>query len=142
MAKVRKWKETLVLACVTLLMSVTQGWSRGRSDTATRGNLEYSRMISGITGKMAIGFELTSHKPYLRVVRASRIPVPVPLTPGAFLAMAALVADALPTPTSACGTGGGTTHGTSGCYTVKCPCDGICDSCGLGTCNNTFCVCC
>jgi len=35
MAKVQKWKETLVLAFAALLLSVTQAWPRGTCDAAS-----------------------------------------------------------------------------------------------------------
>ncbi len=89
MARARKWKETLVLACVTLLMSVTQGWSRETRDAATHGNLEYSRLITGVAGKTAFGVELMARRPFVRLIRTSRVPLPIALAPGALMAMAA-----------------------------------------------------
>ncbi len=165
MAKVRRWKETLLLACVTLFLSVAQGWPRGTRNVASSTYPVYSRLVTRANGKTALGVELSARKPYVRLVRASQAPVRMPLAAGAYVAMAgaplaapaAASAAASSCPVSCntvdapccsitaasccdhyCGIGGGS------CYTVACTggfngtVTTLCNTCGEGTCVN-FC---
>src|SRR5574340_1440761 len=143
MAQVRRWKETVILACVTFLMSAAQAWPRGTRETANGGNLEYSRLIVGLNGMTPVGVELMPQKPYARLVRTSRVPVPPPQVPGAYVALAsAPVAGDAASVVPECGTtgGGGGTTGTSySCWSVSCFYGSRCLTCGHGTCISRCC---
>ena len=163
MAKVRRWKETCVLACVTLLLSVAQGWSREARDSSGPGHPVYSRLITATKGKNAVGIELTPQTPYVRLVRTSQVPLQAPLAASAYVAMVALpVASAEAAPAlagSACGTCRTSTHACCSvinstccdaycsphsCWTISCMGfsggASYCNTCGFGTCNGV-CVC-
>lgn len=88
MARIRKWQETLMLVSVALFFSLAQVWPLRARDTAGRDHAAFSRMITGTSQKTALGLELMAQKPYVRLVRASSLPVAMPLTAGAFVAMA------------------------------------------------------
>lgn len=152
MAQVLKWQEKLVLACAALLFSVTSGLGLGPRDSASAHRSSSSHVM--IVGKS--GFELAAHRPYLRLVHASPIPVSLPLATGAYVAMANAAASAdaqgdVAAPAaeaaSACGTHtGGGGGGGGGCWTLYCsgsfegkpPGQHTCQTCGYGTCG----VCC
>lgn len=145
MARVLKWQQKLVLGLAALLLSVTSGLGLGPRDSATASRSSSSRVA--IVGKS--GVELIAHKPYLRLVHASTIPVSLPLATGAYVAMASAASAAAPpdaTATAApdadaaasCGGGGGTTcinscGGTHRCHTIICS-DAECVTCENGTC--------
>lgn len=142
MAKVLRWKEKLILAFVSLFLSVTAAWPLGTRDA---GSASYSRLVTA-NGETTVGVELMTRKPYVRLVRASRAPVALPLTTGAYVAMAgAMGTAAAPTPesvaadaASSCG-GGGTSTNSNVCFTEICSEYGDatypCRTCGYGTCN-------
>lgn len=162
MARVLKWQEKLVLACAALLFSVTSGLGLGPRDSSGPNRSSSSRMV--IVGKS--GVELMAHRPYVRLVHASLIPVSLPLAAGAYVTMAgspgvAASAAAAPagsscnacdTATAPCcsiDTNGGCCRNDCGggdCYTVYCsgsfqaqpPGQHTCQTCGYGTCG----VCC
>ncbi len=122
MAKVRRWKETLVLACATLLLSVTRAWPRGPRNVGSSAYPVYSSLITGMDGKAALGVELMARKPYVRMVRASLVPVSLPLAAGAYVAVAssplAAGAPLAAASGSACSTGPVCNPGTAPCCSV------------------------
>lgn len=71
MARILKWREKLVLACVTLFFSLTRAWPLGTYKTASPGHPVYSRLVTGMNRKTAFGVEVMAQKPYVRLVRAS-----------------------------------------------------------------------
>lgn len=86
MARVLKWKEKLVLALVSVFLSVTTAWPAGKRD-ADSGQRSHSRLLT--TGsKTTLGIELMARKPYVRLTRIARTSVALPFTAGAYVAMA------------------------------------------------------
>jgi hypothetical protein len=156
MARVLKWKEKLVLAVLTLFFSLARAWPLGTYNGASHDRPTYSRLVTGVNQKTTFGIELMARRPYARLIRASLVPVAMPLAAGAYIAMAGAVGAAAAPPgegpaaapdgaaaaaASSCGGGGGTgtVTGTNGCYTVYCtefahtsPLS--CYTCGRGTC--------
>jgi hypothetical protein len=89
MARIRRWKETLLIACVTLFFSLARAWPLRPRDTAGRHGPEHSLLLTGANRKTALGVELMAQKPYVRLARASLVPVAMPWAAGAFVATAA-----------------------------------------------------
>ncbi len=118
MARIRKWQETLVLASVALFFSLAQAWPLRARDTTGRDHAAYSRMIAGTSQKTALGLELMARKPYVRLVRASSLPVAMPLAAGAFIALAS--AEGAP-PAAPAASNSSCTSG-SVCHTATAPC--------------------
>lgn len=94
MAKMLRWKEKLVLAFFTLFFSIPSAWALGKREANDMGGPVYSRLVTGKNGKRALGVELLARRPYVRLVRASLVPVSLPLAAGAYVAMAASPATA------------------------------------------------
>ena len=88
MAKMLRWKEKLVLAFFTLFFSIPSAWALGKREANDMGGPVYSRLVTGKNGKRALGVELLARRPYVRLVRASLVPVSLPLAAGAYVAMA------------------------------------------------------
>ncbi|MGH9350606.1 MAG: hypothetical protein ACRD2G_00305 [Terriglobia bacterium] len=155
MAKVLKWKEKLILAFVSVFLSVTAAWPRGAHDAVATTTGSYSHLVT-TSGTTTLGVELMARKPYVRVVRALPVPILLPLTAGAYIAMAGAMgtaaapaangaAGAAAAPDTSCSTHtGGTTGGTHLCRTLYCSGGfanhpgNTCETCGYGTCG----VCC
>ncbi len=116
MARIRRWKEKLALACFTLLFSIPRALALGTQHTARHSNVSYSRLLTGMNGKTALGVELMTRRPFVRLIRTSRVPLPIALAPGALMAMAAPLA--APVPASSCPAGGGTCKPSTAVCTV------------------------
>ncbi len=158
MARIRKWQEKLMLACATLFFSLVQAWPLGTYKTASHNYPVYSRLVTAMNQKPTFGVELMARRPYVRLTRVARTPVSLPLTTGAYVAMAGVLGTAA-TPAgngasagaaaqispdcagSCCSSDGGTTTtGGDNCWTVYCysqfqGTEHMCYTCGHGTCN-------
>ena len=82
MARIRRWKETLVLACVTLFLSLARAWPLRAAEAASQQQSGHSLLVTGTTHHMAVGVELMAQWPYIRLARVSLLPVGVPLAAG------------------------------------------------------------
>jgi hypothetical protein len=89
MARIRRWKETLVVACVTLFFALARAWPLRPRDAAGHHGPEHSLLLTGTNRKTAFGVELMAQRPYIRLARASLVPVAMPLVAGAYTALAA-----------------------------------------------------
>lgn len=149
-----------MLACAALFFSVTSAWGLGRRDSASSSRPSSSRVVTVMGAKS--GVELTTQKPYVRLVRASLAPASLPLAVGAYIALAAspvppadATIDASVRPDSSCLTCStanapccshtGATCCDPDCVGTTCrqvTCDGLrsneCYTCGAGTCDS-FC---
>lgn len=88
MAKILRWQEKLVLACLTLFLPVARAWPLGTYNAANHDRPVYSRLVTGMNQKTVFGLELMAQRPYARLIRASLVPVSLPLAAGAYMAMA------------------------------------------------------
>lgn len=149
MARIRRWKGKLALACFTLLFSIPRALALGTQHTARHSNVSYSRLLTGMNGKTALGVELMTRRPFVRLIRTSCVPLPIALAPGALMAMAAPLA--APAPASSCPVCNTATAlccsltaatccdpncvTTGTCYTVTFFSTEHCVTCGYGTCH-------
>lgn len=76
-----------MLASVALFFSLAQVWPLKARDTAQHERAVYSRVISRAGQGAAVGLEILPQKPFLRLIRASTIPIEMPMAAGAFIAM-------------------------------------------------------
>lgn len=106
MARIRRWKEELLLVCFALFASIV--WARPRSHTAESGSSITGRslVVTGSSGKRGWGIAFSATRPYVRAFSASLVPVQLPFTVGAFAASAAATAGAA-----------GAAAATGSCYT-------------------------
>jgi hypothetical protein len=88
MARIRKWKETLVLTCVTLFFSLARAWPLRPREAAHQHVPGHSLLVTGMNQKTAFGVELMARRPYIRLAHGSLVPVAMPLTAGAYTALA------------------------------------------------------
>jgi hypothetical protein len=140
MARIVRWKEKLALGFVALLLSVARGWLPGTRGAASHEKPLYSRLLVATSPKMAFGLELMGRKPYVRLARASLVPVQMPLAAGAFVAMAGAEGAGAASSCSDGGGGGGGTTGGHECWTMICGqsfqnAGDECLTCGYGTCD-------
>jgi len=153
MARIRRWQEALMVVLAAMFFSVGRAWPLGAGELASTGHPTYSRLVTGVSGKRALGLELGPQRPYVRLFRASLAPVAMPLAAGAYVAMAG--APAAPATNSSCTTDCDTSEHTccsvnpddpccdkycEHCYDVQCttqfsgPGGYSCYTCGHGTC--------
>ncbi|MGH9351367.1 MAG: hypothetical protein ACRD2G_04275, partial [Terriglobia bacterium] len=156
MAKILSWREKLVLAFVSVFLSATAAWPRGTQDAVTTTAGSYSHLVT-TSGTTRLGVELMARRPYVRVVRALGVPVSLPLTTGAYVALAGAMGAAAPAgnwaagaapdgaaaaPNTSCSTHTGGTTGGGGTECRILYCSGgfahhtgnTCETCGYGTC--------
>ncbi len=149
MARIRRWKEKVALACFTLLFSVPRALALGGSNTASHRQVLYSRLVTLRSRETTLGLELMARRPFVRLIRTSRVPLPIALAPGALMAMAAPLA--APAPASSCPVCNTATAlccsltaatccdpncvTTGTCYTVTFFNTERCVTCGYGTCH-------
>lgn len=115
MARILRWKEKLAIAFMSLFFSVMQTfWLPKRGEA--QGLLGHSLFLSGATQNTALGVEFMARSPYIRMARASLVPVTAPLITGAYLSMAGTPGAPPPEPSgeSSCHT----------CNTATAPCCG------------------
>jgi hypothetical protein len=123
MARIRRWKEKLLIAWFTVFTSVA--WARPRSRMLEgRGGAARSLLVTGSGGKRAWGVTLSAASPFVRAFSASAVPVALPVAVGAFAASAGATAD-LSADAAAAG---------SICT--------YCDTAAAPACNQTAAVCC
>jgi hypothetical protein len=140
MARIRKWQETLMVACAALFFSVGRAWPLGARDAASHEYSTYSHLVVRTNRKTALGVELATRGLYIRLIRTSLVPVAMPLAAGAYVATAAGAgASATAAPASSCNS---CNTRTATCCTVR-PGDPCCDhhctrSCTAVTTNNPF----
>lgn len=96
MARIRKWQQTLTLASVALFLSLAQVWPLRARDAADHDRAVFSRVVTRTGQTSAVGLEFLPQKPFLRMIRASTVPIELPLAAGAFLAMAGSPGSAAP----------------------------------------------
>jgi hypothetical protein len=89
MARIRKWQETLMVACAALFFSVGRAWPLGARDAASHEYSTYSHLVVRTNRKTALGVELATRGLYIRLIRTSLVPVAMPLAAGAYVATAA-----------------------------------------------------
>ncbi|MGH9350651.1 MAG: hypothetical protein ACRD2G_00545 [Terriglobia bacterium] len=154
MARILKWQDKLVFAFAALFFTVTTAWGLGPRDPAGSESQSSSRVVAVVGSRSAVGVELMGRKPYVRLVRASRTPASLPLTAGAYIAMAGAVDATIATAASGaemapeCSSGGGgggtciTNCGTEQCWTIECSDFAgtyvSCYTCGYGTCGEHY----
>lgn len=147
MARIVRWKEKLILYFMSLFLVVAQAWPFGVNNTRDNAHSAHSSLVA--LSKSTLAVEVTRERPYVRVLRASMVPVMLPLTAGAYIAMAGKPGISgepeayvgLETTGGSCHTGTGGTTGGGGCYTLFCSqyltnnqTKGTCYTCGYGTC--------
>ena len=92
MARIRRWKERLLIAWFTLFASVV--WARAQSRTPeNRSGTGRSLVVTGNHGKRAWGVTFSANKPYVQAFSAYLMPVVLPIAVGAFTASAGASAD-------------------------------------------------
>ncbi len=85
MARIRRWKEKLLITWFTLFTSVV--WARPRSRTPVgRSGAARSALVTGSGGKRAWGVAFSAGRPYVRAFSASLVPIALPVAVGAFAA--------------------------------------------------------
>lgn len=134
MARILKWKQRLALGFVALFLSTVRVWAP--RNPSVRHEVQ-GRIHSTVGHRTALGIELMAQLPLFRLVRASLVPVALPLSAGAYVAMAAEADPAA----SGCSSGTSGRGGGGSCYTYACegPNGTIisyCRSCGTGQCDN------
>lgn len=144
MARIRKWKETLVLACAALLFSLARVWPLGTHDGADRHRQGHSLLVTGINHKPSFGVELMAGRPYIRLARASLVPIAMPMAARAFVAMAAPLPAAPPGPRPETTTTANPATSCHACNTATAPCcsatsSTCCQECRV--CHTYLCVC-
>lgn len=123
MARIRRWKETLVLACVTLFLSLARAWPLRAAEAASQQQSGHLLLVTGTTHHMAVGVELMAQWPYIRLARVSLLPVGVPLAAGAYTGHAAALGGAPGSPALAMA---GST--CPACVTSTAPCCSVTDA--------------
>lgn len=58
MARIRRWKEKLALACFALLFAIPRALAAGTRRTFDRSNILYSRLVTTTSGRMPLALEL------------------------------------------------------------------------------------
>ena len=92
MARIRRWKEKLLIAWFMLFASVV--WGRARSSTPEgRSGAARSLVVTGNGGKRSWGVTFSVGRPYVRAFSASLVPVALPVAVGAFTASASAASD-------------------------------------------------
>lgn len=145
MAKILRWKEKLALACFTLLFSIPRAWAMAGRGTRGGNSSVYLLLVTRANQRAGLGFELTARRPFVRLIRTSRVALPISLAPGALIAMAAPLA--APAPASSCKMGTQCNPSTQVCTNTPPACGTIacynfgsdhtatyCYTCGRGTC--------
>lgn len=129
MVRIKKWQETLVVAWIAFF-SLAWMWPREKHATDGTARSAYAQLLTRTSRRSVLGVELTAQRPYVRLVRASLVPISLPLAAGAYLALAdspvPVAATAAPLAGSSCPV----------CNTATAPC---CSVAGVGTCCNNAC---
>ncbi|MGH9449173.1 MAG: hypothetical protein ACRD11_01395 [Terriglobia bacterium] len=125
MAKVLRWKEKLALVFVAVFLSMARAWPLGTLKTPNHAQVAHSRLMTGTHRRTAVGIELMGRRPYLRLARASLVPVALPLTAGAYLAMAGAPGAMAGAAAGAAAADGGS---CSFCNTLDAPCCSLTDA--------------
>ena len=148
MARIRRWKEKLLLVWFTVFTSFV--WARPKSRTLEdHSSPARTLFLSGSRGKRAWGVTLSTSRPYVRTLIASAMPVALPAAVGAFAAsagaMAGAAAAAAAAASSVCSSGGPgkacvTSQATPCSLTAATCCrpcatrDGVCVTCHTDVC--------
>lgn len=151
MARIKRWQETLIVAWIGFF-SLAWAWPRRTRETSRHNPPAYSQLVVRTRRRAALGVELMAQRPYVRLVRASLVPVSLPLAAGAYVAMASAMGiatpagngaapapdDAVAAAASSCGGTCNTTNAPCCSVTAATCCNPNCDGCWDVYCTGTY----